>query len=232
MGTDPYNLSNANANTASDLRAALKSLATNYFSAMKSGVDVAFTNAGVAAPLYTGPDTLGTWTSTPPAEILQAASGIVDILSFGGAYGNVYTQDQVNYIASNYGGPITLSFFLEADYDSPYARTAQSGVDFATQALRGAAFISDVTAMLATTTTSGFNPWVGLTWESYGDYQGTNWGLVTLKDNAYDGHESVMGSVTCSAPMKAYTCGGESGNYGDLISPIIVANGLWLLSGK
>jgi hypothetical protein len=38
----------------------------------------------------------------------------------------------------------------------------------------------------------------------------------------------VTGSVTCSAPLQAYTCGGESGNYGNLVTPVKAANALWL----
>ena len=129
LHTDPYDLGTLNTTTAADLRSAHKSLLTDYFSAMRSGVTAAFVGAGVAAPLYTGPDTLGTWTSTPPAEVLQAASGIVDILSFGEAYGHLYTQTQENYIAANYGGPITLSTYFQANYDSPYAHGANLDVN-------------------------------------------------------------------------------------------------------
>ncbi len=63
-----------------------------------------------------------------------------------------------------------------------------------------------------------------------------NWGLVTHLDNAYDGHEPSAGSVPCSAPLAAYTCGGESvpasgggtPPFGDLITPVKTANALWL----
>ena len=233
MGTDAYALSNANANTAADLRAAMKSLDYNYFSAMHTGVSAAFTNAGEASPMYLGPDSLGTWASTPPAEVLQAASTTVDLAIFGGSEGYTLTQSMINYIATNYGRPILGGTFLEANPDSPYSGNSNS-MAYATQPARGAGYMSAVQSMLSTTSSSGVNPYVGFGWWQYGDNSGeqTNWGLVTLKDNAYDGHEAVMGSVTCSPPTNAYTCGGESSNYGNLISSIITANGLWLLTGR
>src|SRR5207245_10479206 len=39
--------------------------------------------------------------------------------------------------------------------------------------------------------------------------EGGNWGLTTYGDNAYDGQEDVVGTVTCSPPLSAYSCGGE-----------------------
>ena len=56
--------------------------------------------------------------------------------------------------------------------------------------------------------------------------------MVTQSDNAYDGHEAQTASISCSAPEQAYTCGGESHNYGNLISSVLIANGLWLLVGR
>jgi hypothetical protein len=88
-----------------------------------------------------------------------------------------------------------------------------------------------VTAQLETShTTAGNYPYIGVYWWEYTDNFGEqlNWGIVTHLDNAYDGHEAVTGSVTCSAPLQAYTCGGESGNYGNLVTPVKAANALWL----
>ena len=233
IGTDPFLMSNANENTAADMHAGMKSLDYNYFAATKSGVTAAFVNAGVAAPMYVGPDTLGTWTSTPPAEVLQAASTTVDIASFGGAEGYTLTQSMLNFIALNYGRPILGGTFMEANPDSPFSANHMSAA-YATQALRGAAYISVVQSLLSSTSSSGVNPYVGFAWWQYGDNAGeqTNWGLVTLLDNAYDGHETVTGSVPCSPPESAYTCGGEAGNYGNVISSVIIANGLWRLIGN
>jgi len=59
------------------------------------------------------------------------------------------------------------------------------------------------------------------------DFQNLNQGLVSINDNAYDGHEAVTAKVPCSPPLQAYSCGGEAGNYGDVISKVKQANMLW-----
>ncbi len=65
--------------------------------------------------------------------------------------------------------------------------------------------------------------------------EGPGEGLVSDKDNAYDGAESVIASVTCSPPLDGvtqidgltfgpYTCGGEAGNWGNFIGTIRAIN--------
>jgi hypothetical protein len=231
IGTDGAALTTSNPNTATDMRAGMYALDYAYFSAMKSGVDSVFTNAGYAAPMYLGPDTLGTWTSVPSKETLQAASTTVDMAEMGFAAGYTLTQPMLNFVATYYGRPILGMLFMTADADSQWGAGAGGDGDFATQTARGAAYVSSVQSMLSGTSTSGFNPYIGFLWQQYVDSEGTNWGLVTLKDNAYDGYESVKASVTCSPPTNSYICGGEAGNYGNVISSVIIANGLWRLIG-
>jgi hypothetical protein len=228
MGSDPYALTTANANVAADLRAFLNQLASNYFSSMRTGVRAAFTNAGLAPAMYLGPDSLGTWTSTPRKEVLQAASGTIDLAIMGGAAGYTLTQPMLDFMAQWYGGPFIDGVFLHSNADSPFSSNMLSN-DYPTQAARGLAYQSTVQSFLSSTTSVGFNPRVGFGWWQYGDNsgEGTNWGLVTLKDNAYDGHEAATGSVTCSAPLESYLCGGEAGNYGDVITSVKAANSLW-----
>jgi hypothetical protein len=228
MGTNAYALSNANVNAAADMRLFLYSLAHNYFGAMKTGVSAAFTNAGRTPPMYLGPDAFGTWTSTPRKEVLQAASDTIDLAIMGGAAGYTLTQTMLDYMAQWYGRPFIDGVFLHANADSPFSSSSLDS-DYATQAARGAAYQSTVQSYLSSTTSSGVNPRVGFGWWQYGDNSGerTNWGLVTLKDNAYDGHEAVTSTVRCSAPLAAYFCGGEAGNYGDVITPVKNANSLW-----
>jgi hypothetical protein len=228
LGSDPYALANANATVAADLRAFLNQLASKYFSSMRTGVRVAFTNAGLAAPMYLGPDAFGTWTSTPRKEVLQAASGTIDLAIMGGAAGYTLTQSMLDFMAQWYGGPFLDGVFLHANADSPFSTNVLE-FDYSTQAARGSAFQLTVQSYLSSTTSSGFNPRVGFGWWQYGDNsgEGTNWGLVTLKDNAYNGHEAVSGSVPCSAPLQGYSCGGEARSYGDVITSVTAANSLW-----
>jgi hypothetical protein len=80
-------------------------------------------------------------------------------------------------------------------------------------------------------TATGSHPIIGSSWWQYTDNasEQENWGLVTLLDNAYDGHESVSAILTCSPPLQAYSCGGEAANYGDVITSVKSANLFWLI---
>jgi peroxiredoxin len=68
---------------------------------------------------------------------------------------------------------------------------------------------------------------VGFNWWSWQDFQNLNQGLVSIHDNAYDGHEAVTGTVPCFPPTQTLTCGREEANYADTISQIKTANQLW-----
>jgi hypothetical protein len=78
------------------------------------------------------------------------------------------------------------------------------------------------------TTSTGNHPYIGMGWyQMYDSWQG-DFGMITPTDNAYDGHEAVTAAVPCSAPLSQYTCGGEAGNYGDVITSVKSGNILWL----
>jgi hypothetical protein len=48
-----------------------------------------------------------------------------------------------------------------------------------------------------------------------------NWGLVSLMDNAYDGHEAGKNLGT---DAWGYRVGGEERNYGDFVGPVRAVN--------
>jgi hypothetical protein len=117
--------------------------------------------------------------------------------------------------------------------------------NYATQNLRGAAMGSLISSTI--NARGAGNPvyqFTGIKFWAYNDTDGyspttnSNYGLVTPSDNAYDGHEDVNASVTCSSPINAYTCGGESAvfpktGYGDAITPIKAAlQGMWTTMGS
>ena len=85
-----------------------------------------------------------------------------------------------------------------------------------------------VNALLRTPSFNGTYPLVGFNWWSWQDFQNLNQGLVSIHDNAYDGHEAITGTVPCLPPNHTLACGGEAANYGDAISQIKAANLLWL----
>jgi len=107
--------------------------------------------------------------------------------------------------------------------------------NLATQNLRGAAMAVRINDDLTIRGTgNSVYQTVGKQFWAYNDTDGstvtnqTNYGLVTPSDNTYDGHENVMGSVACSVPINAYTCGGETYTWamsstGDAITAIKAA---------
>ncbi|HWH60252.1 MAG TPA: hypothetical protein VN682_21670, partial [Terriglobales bacterium] len=97
------------------------------------------------------------------------------------------------------------------------------------QQARGLDYYNNVTSLQSLATSAGSHPYIGSMWWQYTDNQGEklNWGLVSLLDNAYDGHEDVQAAVQCSAPLEKYKCGGESRNYGNLIQSVKEANFSW-----
>jgi hypothetical protein len=69
-------------------------------------------------------------------------------------------------------------------------------------------------------TANGTRPYVGYLWWQYQDNQSEllNWGVITLRDNAYDATEDVNPAVSCVTIITSATCGKElRGPYGSVI---------------
>lgn len=99
--------------------------------------------------------------------------------------------------------------------------------DFGTQADRALQFQTDVNRFENAQGTNGDYYVIGYEWWQWQDPtngEAYDEGFVSPYDNAYDGHEDVTGSVACSAPVSAYTCGGEPNNEGDFIDTVRTAN--------
>src|SRR4030095_15910263 len=223
MGTDWIAMSNANSNVKADMNTFLQQIAGQYFSTCRTQLKAVYPNV-----LYLGPDTLNTYGVPSAAPVMRAAGQYIDAFIAGNT--NIFTQAEMDYIEQNYGDkPYLGSFYSEANPDSAMKAypNLNSPVAFNTQAARGQAYVNLMTAQLQTAhTTAGNYPYIGVLFWEYFDNVGErlNWGLTTPSDNAYDGHEAVTAPVPCSAPIQAYTCGGESGNYGNLIISIKSAN--------
>jgi hypothetical protein len=243
LGTDPYALSNANATFAADCRAWLGALATTYFGAIQGQIATDFTAAGAVVPMYIGPDSFGTWATPPRKEVLQGAAPYLGMAIMGGSAGYSFTQPELDFVTTWLGKPFVSATFLHSQADSPYVTNSMDN-DYTTQPLRGAAFY-DLMQGFVSAVSNGVDPYLGNLWWAYADNTdlSTNWGMVSVKDNAYDGHESDTAAVACSAPLNtgcsgtqcigaAYPCGGEAGNYGDVITSVKAANALWLAGGS
>jgi hypothetical protein len=158
-------------------------------------------------------------------EVVQATAAHSGITVLGNVSNALY-----NVLPSWGVGNSPIMFGWEglgAQLDSPFSANVpwlSNGVpyvdNYATQAARGTAYAGYITSAL-TGRGSGNSVYqtVGIKYWAYTDTtsEGHNYGLVSPSDNAYDGHETVTGSVSCSAPLSAYTCGGEVANYG--VSP-------------
>jgi hypothetical protein len=226
-GTDWVQLSNANANFKTDMNTFLQQAAHQYFSTCRTNIKALFPNL-----MYLGPDAINSYNVPPPAPVLKGAVGLIDAYFTGNT--NPFTLAEMDYIESNGGNvPYFGSFYSAANPDSAmsaYPQQAGSG-SFLTQAARGAAYLSTMIAQLQTAhTTAGNYPYIGMSFFGYVDItaERLDWGLTTPSDNAYDGHEAGTASVPCSVPIQTYTCGGEAGNYGDVITSIKAANSIWL----
>jgi len=92
---------------------------------------------------------------------------------------------------------------------------------FPTQAARGQDFFTKVSALPTRAfTANGTRPYVGYLWWQYQDNQSEllNWGVITLRDNAYDATEDVNPAVSCVTIITSAACGKElRGPYGSII---------------
>jgi hypothetical protein len=226
LGSDSIYLRNTNPNVRADLDAFLFSVASQYLGTCQKEIKQAFPNT-----LFIGPDSIGSWGAPARIPVLQAASKYVDVLSGPGHYDT--RQAVIDYTAQYFGDkPVLEGQYRTANPNSPWsAYPGGQGNDFSTQEARGQDYYNAVTGLQSkTVTATGSHPFVGEAWWQYTDNRSEqkNWGLVTLLDNAYDGHEDVAAIVACSPPFQAYSCGGEPANYGDVITSVKSANLFWV----
>jgi hypothetical protein len=231
---------NADPTLAADLEGWVAQFAAQYY-----GVNSAQLKAACSHCLYLGIDITGSWYEPPNKNILVGAAGNVDVLFTELGWSNdesantgVNSQAAYNtalsYLTQYYGDYPLMNFLaLNANPDSALTGfPPDSVVSFKSQANRAQGYQDMVSAMLNAPSFNKTYPWVGLVWwgsHDFNDFEKTDFGLKTPSDNAYDGHEAVIASVACSPPLQSYTCGGEAGNYGDLITGVGAANQLWLI---
>lgn len=230
-------LPNANATTAADIEAWVGQYSAKFFSAT-TGVVHANTKV-----LSMGTDSVGIWMQPANKNIYVGAAGNIDIMfqelgwnpdddSGSGVTTEAAYKAAYEYVTRYYGDHPMMNFYeSNANPDSAMAGHGPSGVlTFASQAHRGQGYLNLIMDMLNTPSFNGTRQWVGISWWGWQDFgnEKTNWGLKTLADNAYDGHEDVTADVSCSPPLEKYKCGGEKEDYGDTISWIKRANRVWI----
>jgi len=227
VGADPYGLTGETATMQADLNAFLVYFAEQYFSTIKTALH----NAAPGV-LYLGPTNLGGWGAPARAQILQAAGQYLDIIAISsiptGCLSCTDDQARIDFMYTNGGDKPWINwegFLGQPDsYMSPYPPTDTSYPQTSSQAAKGALFQTMVNAQLsAKDTATGTYRIVGYKWWQYYDDRGeeSNWGLVTRRDNAYDGKAAVIG---VGKDSWGFPTGGELGSYGDFLDDVTGAN--------
>ncbi len=227
LGSDYFSLKDAKPAVRSDMDAFLYSVASEYLGTCHDEIKAVLPDA-----LVFGPDSIGSWGVPARAPVLQAASKYIDVLSGPGELDT--RQAALNFVGQYFGDkPVVEGQYRAADADSPwsaFAHNANGIHEFPTQQARSQAYLDALKSLHTRSYPNGSYPFVGESWWQYSDNRGEkkNWGLITLLDNAYDGHEDVKATVPCSPPLQQYKCGGEARDYGDVITLVRKANLLWL----
>jgi hypothetical protein len=204
-----------------DLDDFLFQIAKKYFQVCHDAIRAVDTNHLIIGPVAVGgPDTR--------PQVLLAAAPYLDVFFVNPHH----LTDTVNPVADTYnltGKPfLSGSKVFLAEPDSPLAAnpTTNPSANASlsnTQAERGQAYASYLYTLLRLKGTDGVGPVLGFEWWALADNlaEKANYGLVTTRDNAYDGHESV---VEHSIGAFGHPIGGENKAYGDALSEIENAN--------
>ncbi len=227
--TDYVNLNGATAGMKQDLDDFLFHHAQKYFSLVKAALQ-----ANAPSLLYLGPTTLGGWGAPPRRQVLQAASPYLDVLmvpSIPAGCSNCGANDdqgRIDFITQYVGDKPWISwegFMAQPDsYMSPYAAPDTVRPQSSTQVNRGQLYQNMVNMLLnAKDTSTGTYHVAGLKWWEFYDNWGeqSNWGLVTRRDNAYDG---LGARAAQGADSWGFLTGGEQRDYGNFLGIVGAAN--------
>lgn len=250
-----WDLSGSTATGAATVRTDLDNFlfhfAAQYFRTHKNAF-----NTNAPGVLYVGSTNLGAWGSPARSQVLQAAGALCDILSEGMIPPNLSdtdNQNRYNYVASNGGDKPWIEWIgFDAQADSYFSPYGTAGIDqvvahAATQAARGTTFttILNKWQTLSDATFSSSHI-IGYRWWAWQDGRGEthNWGLVTRRDNPYDGRAATgnagtdrwgfpsgcYGSSGCEqvCPSTTSCVGATKANYGNFIDSVQAGNSYWL----
>jgi putative Ig domain-containing protein len=172
--------------------------------------------------LILGPVTVS---SSTRSNILLGAKPYVDAFIAGAEPFTSSTSCAVQTPASTIydltGKPVlAASYFIEANPDSsqsgfPAGACRWGFTMSSTQSGRGQVYQTFVGNLVNLKATDGTYPILGFHWWSLFDNQQQNFGLTSVKDNAYDGGEAV---IAPGIDAWGFPTGGEILNYGDFIS--------------
>lgn len=253
LPANPYWTANSTENQIQkDLDGFLFHWAKSYFATVKGAIEA-------AAPgyLYIPVDPIGSYACPPRREILEAAALYADVLDLGSIPASDPTgvvtdqQARIDFVAQYAGDLPWMNInFITAQADSYFPASEfplTTTLTFSTQLERGQYYQAKTNKQLDTTISPSCNcsfagtyPIVGQNWwKLYDDAtMKINFGLLTLRDDQYDGVASTPNPGTdqwgyptgCqgAAALPGPTTPCEQGSYGDALGTIISANTAWL----
>jgi len=217
-----FPLPNANATVGADLDGWIAQFSGQYFGTLATKLKAHAPNL-----MYFGADNVGTWGVPARKEILQGAAPFVDGLFPGIFPRQAYIDYQAQYAGDK---PFIIGAAAAATPDSSlwrYPGATQGTFDFSTQQARGQQYLGFVQNVLSLkTTTTGTYPIIGTNFWALIDFwnEKTDWGLISLNDNPYDGKSATK---TSRKDPWGFSTGGEEKDYGDAVDYFKQANSLW-----
>jgi hypothetical protein len=209
-------LAGASAGVIADLDDFLYVIADQYFSIVTAAMRSSAPNK-----LIWGPASLNGWGGLTRKQVLQAAGVSLDVLN-----AQISSQTVADKTLTYFGNKPVVSwevYTANAD-SSQHGNPDLSEADniaytfsHATQASRGSYYTTRLAFLLSVPTVVGLKFWA---WQD-SNGEALNWGIVSLKDNTYDGVEAVVATGTNAY---GFSIGGEDFNYGNFAGPVTTAN--------
>lgn len=203
-----------------DLDEFLSIIADRYF-----GIYAAKIRQYLPNHLVFSPATMQAGTRSP---ILKAAGRYLDAIQTGGVpLGPSYPFFRRIYDEARKPVFVWTTFTAQADagLNGPDLKGWGPAYNKANQELRGRAYAEELANLVSLSASSGEHFVLGINWWEWSDKtiggENMNFGLVTVRDNAYDGKESIVDSRTDSA---GYAVGGENKKYGNFLGFVADAN--------
>ncbi len=191
-------------------------IARRYFEITSAAMRKYHPNHLILGPMFS------TWDSVPRDEVLLAAKDLIDV--FG-----VSADADHRYIYQLTGKPtMVYTWWITAEPDSPLQHPCNNEPTCVqTQEERGVRYMEKLHKLVFTKGNDGTYIVLGAHWWKYSDNgidfwrEQRNFGLVTIKDNAYDGREARRRRTVDS---NGFEIGGEPGDYGDFLRWVARAN--------
>lgn len=227
LGISAVKLTGAKPGFLADIDSFLYEFAKRY-----ATVSVSVVRASDRNHLIFGPAALNNYGAEARAAVLKGLDdGGIDVFQFN--YDPSYGPDRGSMAGNNWsydqtGKPAFIWYNVAANADSPlaaYRSTVPYEPQFPTQAQRALQYSIDIPNFINARGSNGDYYVVGFDWWELIDSPPTrekgNWGLITNRDNAYDGKEA---RVAAGVDPQGYRTGGEIADYGDFLGPVSAVN--------